>query len=97
MNQPNELKVRLRAEMVEWRIVDEQVVALDLDRSVYLGINATGATVWTRLATGATESELLAAILEQFEIDEPTARSDLRAFVDDLRQRGMIEEVASDG
>jgi hypothetical protein len=82
--------VRLDADRVTWRRVDDTLVVLDLDASAYLAINDAGSVVWERLAEGATRSELLVAMLDVFDVDEPTASADLDQFLGDLDSRGLL-------
>ena len=46
--------LRVRADALEWREVDGEIVALDLRRSVYLAINPSGALLWPALVEGAS-------------------------------------------
>ena len=52
-------RLRVRAEAVEWRTVEGEIVALDLRRSLYLAINPSGATLWPALVEGASRDELV--------------------------------------
>ncbi len=76
---------------VEWRQVDDEIVALDLRDSMYLGINASGTVLWPLLAEGATRHELVSALVETYEIDEAQAAGDVDAFVTSLRDRELLE------
>lgn len=82
---------RLKEEAVEWREVEGEIVALDLQRSEYLSINATGAVMWHALTEGATKEALVAKLCERFEVDEEQASSDVAAFVADLEGRNLLE------
>ena len=52
--------------------------------------NEVGAFIWKTLEREMTMDELVAAILDEFEVDEPTARSDAEEFVAKLRQIDAI-------
>lgn len=84
--------VKLRPDAVEWRLVDDEVVALDLTRSTYLGINPSGAAIWPLLADGATFEAMGARLVERFGIGPEQAAADVDAFVADLRARGLVSE-----
>lgn len=63
-----------------------------LDFNGIINLNDTGAFLWKRLEAGATEDELVAAILENFtEVDEPTARESVRSFTKTLLDAGVID------
>ena len=63
-----------------------------LDFNGIINLNDTGAFLWKRLEAGATEDELVAAILENYtEVDEPTARESVRSFTKTLLDAGVID------
>ena len=57
-----------------------------------LKLNGTGKLLWERLVQGATEEELTALIVAEYEIDAATAEADVARFLSSLRERGVIEE-----
>ncbi len=57
-----------------------------------LKLNGTGKLLWERLVKGATEEELTALIVAEYEIDAETAAKDVARFLTSLRERGVIEE-----
>ncbi|QNG38279.1 PqqD family protein [Geodermatophilaceae bacterium NBWT11] len=83
--------IRLRPGAVSWREADGEVIALDLGTSDYLGVNATGAALWTRIAEGSTAAELVGVLQAQFDVSADRAAADVAAFVGDLRTRGLLE------
>lgn len=83
--------VRLRAEAVDWREVDGEIVALDRASSVYLAINSSGAAMWPALVGGATIDELVDVLVARFEVEPPQARADVEAFVGDLAERRLLQ------
>ena len=48
-------QVKLRSDAIEWRKLEDEIVALDLRSSEYLAINPTGAAIWDLLVEGAAE------------------------------------------
>ena len=55
--------LRLRPEALQWREIEGEVVAVDLETSSYLGANEAGAVLWRALAAGATKEELAALLV----------------------------------
>ena len=55
-------------------------------------LSAGGALLWEKLSQGASEDDLVNALLEKFEVDADTARRDAVAFVENLRKNGLLEE-----
>ncbi len=71
------------------------VVALgdgEMDFNRLITLNDTGAYLWERLVTGATEADLVAALLAEYDVDEATAARDVTAFLDSIRQAGLSVE-----
>jgi hypothetical protein len=85
--------LRLRPGAVEWRSVEGEVLALDVDAATYIAANESGTVLWERLAEGATRDQLVDALLEAYEIERPQAEMDVEAFVAELRSRGLLEET----
>jgi hypothetical protein len=85
--------LRLRPGAVEWRSVEGEVLALDVDAATYIAANASGTVLWERLADGATREQLVEALVEAYEIERPQAETDVDAFVVELQSRGLLEEA----
>jgi hypothetical protein len=54
-------------------------------------LSDTGACVWELLAVERTLDELAAAVVDQFDVDETTARADVQAFLIEIARLGMVE------
>ena len=88
--QPAEM-LRLRPEAVTWRMVEGEVVALDIDESEYLATNETGGAMWQALAAGTSEAQMVALLVERYGAEQAAAEQDVRAFVDQLRERDLLQ------
>jgi hypothetical protein len=86
--------LRLREEGLNWREIDGEVVVLDVEHSHYLNLNATGCVLWLLLAEGATNRQLVDKLIEEFDVDEPTARHDVETFLTSCRENGRLAEPA---
>jgi hypothetical protein len=84
-------KVSLRQGALEWRMVEGQVVALDLGASEYLSVNRSGAVIWPYLVEGATREELSRRLAAEFEIDHLAADRDVEDFLGTLDARGLLD------
>ncbi len=49
--------------------------------------------IWSFLARGASVKEMGLGVVDQFEVPEETAASDLRDFLEVLLDRGLIRPV----
>ena len=56
-----------------------------------INLNETGAFLWKALEKGATEEELLKAMLDEYDVDEETARSDINAFIQKLQEAKLVK------
>ena len=83
--------MRLKRDPLEWREVEGEVVALDVEAAEYLAANRTGAVLWRLLADGASHEQLVQALVSGFDVDEATAARDAESFVATLRERDLIE------
>lgn len=83
--------MRLRQAGLTWHAAGDDVVVLDLDGSVYLKVNGSGRVLWERLATPATEAELVAALVEAYGVDENRAAADVATFLAALRARQLLD------
>jgi Coenzyme PQQ synthesis protein D (PqqD) len=85
--------VRLKGD-IEWQDFDGRVVALDLASSGYMSVNEAGTALWVKVASGATEPELVDELVTRYRLDDSQARADVRAFLDALRAHDLVEDSA---
>jgi hypothetical protein len=83
--------LRLRPVRLSWRVIDDQVVVLDMAREEYFTVNPSGGVMWELLVEGATREQLVAALTATFDIDARTADEDAAAFVSSLQELGLLE------
>jgi hypothetical protein len=69
----------------------EGAVALHLQSGAYHGLNDVGALVWEMLEEPRTADELVAGIREHIPTAPPDFDADVRAFLDALAERGLVE------
>ena len=81
---------KLRDADLDWREVEGELVALDLRESRYLAINRTGRVLWSALAEGATQDELIERLVESFDIERARAVADVEAFTAELESRDLL-------
>ncbi len=53
-------------------------------------VNEVGASLWKMLQEEATMDELVQGILEEYDVDEATAREDIQEFLDTLDKGGVL-------
>lgn len=55
-------------------------------------MNELSAFVWEQLKVSVSRDELLARILDRYEVEEKTAATDLDALLAEMKRMGIIEE-----
>ena len=55
-----------------------------------IAVNATGAFIWDHLEKETTMEELVAAMVEHYDVDAATAEQNAAAFIKTLREVGAV-------
>jgi len=66
-----------------------EVVLLNLQDGVYYGVEDVGARVWTLLQSPIAVGAILETIAAEFEVDRERSDREVRAFVQQLVDRGL--------
>jgi hypothetical protein len=53
-------------------------------------LTEVGAFIWDLLPEAKTEEDVLSAVLEEYDVDEATARQDVHSFLEKLRGMNII-------
>ena len=80
----------LRPDAVDWRLIGDEVIAIERESSTYLAANATGSVLWQRLVSGATVRELIELIVNRYGISASRATDDVERFLAALDERGLL-------
>ena len=86
--------MKIKKELIKRSIAGETVL-VPVGRTVYEAnglfvLNELGGFLWDRLPEAENEEQLLHAILDEYEVDEQTARRDLIAFLGRLREMEIL-------
>lgn len=86
--------MKIKKELVKREIAGDTVL-VPVGKSVYESnglfvLNEAGAFLWERLELAESEEELLAAVLEEYEVTEDVARQDVREFLKKLLEMGIL-------
>jgi len=80
-----------RSARAHWRELDDHVVILNLDSSVYSTLNPVGSLIWNAADGRRTVDEIVAAVMDAFDVDEDTARRDTVNFAETMLAEGLFE------
>lgn len=77
------------------RVSDEYVVVPSreklIKRSVLIKLSNSGAFLWNLLEKDTDEEFLVSSLINEYEIDENTARNDVKTFVVKLQEADLID------
>ncbi len=62
-----------------------------LDLNGMISLNETGELLWKLLEKGAEEETLVAELVKTYDIDENTAKADVKAFIESLEGKNILE------
>jgi Coenzyme PQQ synthesis protein D (PqqD) len=72
------------------RNLDGDTVLLDLESGTYFGLDAVGTRIWELVGQNQPLSTILEIILDEYDVDEQRARTDLLELLDALMAKGLI-------
>ena len=87
--------MKLKSDYILKKIAGSYVVIPVRTRSVdfsgIIKLTESGAFLWKKLEDGAEHDDLLAAMLEEYDVDEATASADIDRFIEKLREADLLE------
>jgi hypothetical protein len=63
------------------------------DMEAIYTFNGVGGELWRSLEQSQTEEDLIALIMQKFDVAADVAGTDVRAFLGDLKEIGLIDQV----
>ena len=85
----DDLIVRRNTSLLE-ASVDGELVGLHVDRGTCYGFNGTATRIWALIEQPKTIAELRDTLLDEYDVDPDTCRSELSALLAELEQDGLI-------
>jgi hypothetical protein len=80
------------APQVMSRLVGDETVLLDLASGIYFGLDGVGQKIWEAVTEGRSLGEAATAIVNDYEVEEAQAQSDVIKFAGELVTRGLLAE-----
>lgn len=88
--------MKVEKEFVMREIADDYVIipigATALEFSGLATVNEVGAFLWKLLQKEVTFEELVAKVLEEYEVDEKEAKADILEFLDTLKKHKILSQ-----
>ena len=73
--------------------IDNEKVMVDFETGKYFMIKGVGNDIWERVQAETSVDDLIASLLSEYEIDEPTCEKQVIAFLDKLNEYGFLKVV----
>lgn len=82
--------MRLQSTDISARTIGDETIILNLPSSRYFAITGVGTRLFKLLAEDTSVDELFRTVVEEYEVDPATARRDIEAFLDRLRDAQLL-------
>lgn len=79
-----------RKEGLLFNKIDNEIVMLSVKNSEYYGMNKIGSRIWEMLEQPKTIRQLIASLLEQYEVTEEKCRKDALTFLKKLDEKKLL-------
>lgn len=57
-----------------------------------INLNSAGAFLWQQMEADTTFENVLASMLDEFDVEEEIARTDLEKFINELKKANLLDE-----
>jgi hypothetical protein len=78
-------------QQVSSSLPDGDVVILSLKNGVYFGLNPVGARVWALIQKPILVKDLIALLLDEYQVDRQQCGRDLDSLLHDLAGNGLLQ------
>ncbi len=75
--------------------VDQEIVALNVEKGTCYGLNSVGARVWRLLASPVSVAEICETLVGEYQVDPDTCEKEVLDLLQDLQAEGMISQTAA--
>jgi hypothetical protein len=82
--------IQARTEDLETRLVDGELVILDLRSQRYLSLNQSGAALWPLMVEGTDRAQLVEALVSAHGVGDDVAQRDIEALLGQLRGADLV-------
>jgi len=84
------MKIQVSGDVVTRNLAGEAVL-LDLASGTYFGLDEVGTRIWQLLGEHGSDEPVVAALLDEYDIDEARIRADLDRWVGELHGKGLVQ------
>ena len=85
-----ESRIALSKDQASCDLAGETAV-VNLRSGVYFGLDPMGTHIWTLLREPVTFRSLCDALMDRYDVETSRLESDMRAFLNDLSEHGLVD------
>ena len=85
-----ESRLVLSKDQVSCDLAGEAAI-VNLKNGVYYGVDSVGAQVWNLMREPVTFVRMIDSLLQIYEVERATLEADVRRFLNELAEQGLIE------
>lgn len=74
--------------------VDQEIVALSIEKGVCYGLDPIGARIWRLLATPICVADICKTLVSEYQVDPETCAREVLELLEEFRAEGMISVPA---
>ena len=71
--------------------LDQEAAILDMKTGVYYGLDPVGARIWELIQQPQTVAEIVAQLLDEYDVDQEQVTTDVIMLLSQLQERELIE------
>jgi hypothetical protein len=83
------MKLKVSDDVV-FRILGDEAVILNLASGVYFGLDTVGTRMWQLMSEHGSTDKVIAAMLDEYQVEEEKLRSDLDKLIEQLSEKGLV-------
>ena len=81
---------RIDMEKTVWRLIDGEIVILNLDSGHHYSLNKAGSLVWQLLNKNRTPPQIIEKMAQAYNISQEVAQEDVMSVLASLKKEGLV-------
>jgi Coenzyme PQQ synthesis protein D (PqqD) len=70
--------------------IDDEIVALNVEKGTCYGLNTVGSRIWSLLASPIRINDICAKLLSEYKVEPKTCERQVLDLLEELRAEGMV-------
>ncbi|MBD9362444.1 PqqD family protein [Methylomonas fluvii] len=85
-----EMKKFKRSEDMLGATIGDELLMMSIEKGSYFSLNTVAARIWELLEQPMNQDELVAQLLQEYNVPSKTCQEEVEKFIAALRERGML-------